>query len=94
MVVSQQMWNEAMDSLGKLPEYKRDQFGLLLVNLAKCYMEGSKSHALVLVNVSDEAMLTFAINADEMEAADLVNRAQEVLNTIVTEDAPDRAMFN
>lgn len=94
MVVSQQMWNEAMDNLGKLPEYKRDQFGLLLVNLAKCYMEDSKQRALVLVDIADEAMLTFAINTDEMEAADMINRAQEVMNTIVTEDAPKREMFN
>ena len=42
-------WAKALDSLMELPSDKRRHFALLLVNLAKCYIDDSGWKAVILV---------------------------------------------
>ena len=94
MVIDKEAWADAMNELSELPKEKRDHFAVLLINLANCYRKDSTSKAFIIVDIADEAMVSFALNADEMEAAEMVFKAYEVMGDILTNDAPDKEMFN
>jgi len=38
--------------------------------------------------------MTISVGASEMECMEILNKAQEVMGAVVTEDAPAREMFN
>lgn len=86
-------WAKALDSLMGMDAHKRKHFGLLVVSLAKCYTDNETNKAVVLIE-NEDALLTFSVGADEMDAANMVQRANDVLHTAVTADAPAKEMFN
>ena len=86
-------WAGTLTLLENLPEEKRMHFALLLSKLAKCYVEDSGYKAVLLVD-DDDQLMTISVGASEMECMAILNKAQEVMGAVVTEDAPAREMFN
>lgn len=86
-------WAESLDRLMELSPDKRKHFALLLIHLAKCYADSEHNKAVVLVDTED-ALLTFSVGADEMEAANMIQQANNVMNAVATADAPAKEMFN
>jgi hypothetical protein len=87
-------WNAAISSLSELSVDQRKHFATLLIHLAKCYQDDSNHKALIFVDTGPISMLTFAINANEAEAANIINDAYTVMHAMITADAPDRDMYN
>lgn len=86
-------WTRALDSLMGLDAHKRKHFALLVVSLARCYTDNDTNKAVVLID-NEDALLTFSVGADEMDATDMVQRASAALTSVVTADAPAKEMFN
>ena len=86
-------WSEAIDQLMELEPARRKHFAMLVVSLAKCYTKKDEWKAVVLIN-NEEALMTFSVGADEMDAAQIVMAAAEVMNAYVTANAPEKGMFN
>ena len=86
-------WTKALDSLMGLDSHKRKHFALLVVSLARCYTDNVTNKAVVLIE-NEDALLTFSVGADEMDAAVMIQKANEALNIAVTADAPAKEMFN
>lgn len=86
-------WASAMESLLTLEKEKRRHFALLLVHLAKCYVDDDHWKAVVIIN-NDESLLTFSAGATEFEAAELLQMANDAVLLAATADAPEREMFN
>jgi hypothetical protein len=88
-------WKESMDQLMELGPEKRKHFALLLMSLAKCYADSDNHSAVILINNRDEeSLVAFSAGADEMQAADMVAHAHEMMTAINTADAPPKEMFN
>jgi len=89
------VWNDTIDELMDLDEYKRKHFALLIMRLAQCYKQNNTVMAVVLVHDSkDNELATFSVGADEYEAAQMLQTASDVVNGVATADAPDREMYN
>jgi hypothetical protein len=86
-------WAETLTLLEDLSDDKRTHFALVLSKLAKCYVDDNKSKAVLLVD-TESHLMTISVGATEMDCADMLNRACEVMGMVVTEDAPSREMFN
>jgi hypothetical protein len=86
-------WADTLTLLEDLSDDKRMHFALLLSKLAKCYVEDGGHKAVLLVDNNDHLM-TISVGATEMECMEILNKAQEVMGMVVTEDAPAREMFN
>lgn len=85
--MTQKAWETAIDSLMELPQQKRDHFALLVIKLAECYVESNPAKAVILVDNDDE-LAFFSAGADDFQAADIVNRASELMTLVHTHDAP------
>lgn len=89
------VWNNTIEELMELDEYKRKHFALMIMRLAQCYKKDNTVMAVVLVHDSnDNDLATFSVGADEYEAAQMLQTASAVVNGVVTADAPDREMYN
>lgn len=85
---------EFMSKLDALSEQARDHFRMVLLKLVECYSD-ENAHGVVLVSREGEDGMTFiAINANEMDAAEMLSRAGTVIMDINVEDMPDRGMLN
>jgi len=88
-------WKDSMDQLMELGPEKRKHFALMLMSLAKCYADSDNHRAVVLINDdNDESLVAFSAGANEMQAADMVAHAHEMMTAINTKDAPAKEMFN
>ena len=86
-------WAGTLTLLEELSDEKRMHFALLLSKLAKCYVEDGDHRAVLLVD-NREHLMTISVGASEMECVEILNKAQEIMGMVVTEDAPAREMFN
>jgi hypothetical protein len=84
-------WESTIDKLGNLSPERRKHFALLLVNLADCYADDAS--AVILIHRDDNLML-FSAGATEFDAADMLSRANTLVNAVVTAEAPPKEMFN
>ena len=84
-------WASTIDKLSNLSTERRKHFALLLVNLADCYADDAS--AVVLIHRDDNLMM-FSAGATEFDAAEMLNRANELVSVMVTADAPAKEMFN
>lgn len=91
--MTKKRWDDAIERLGNCPKDKRDHFAALIMQLADCYGEGGTSKAIVLIEHGD-VMAMFSAGADEMAAAEMVSRANEVFMTNAVADAPPKELFN
>ena len=86
-------WSAAVDSLMDLHPAKRKHFALMILSIAKCYTDSDHNKAVILVH-NEDALMTFSAGADEMEAAEMVQKAHELMTTVNMADAPAKEMFN
>lgn len=86
-------WADTLTLLEDLTDEKRMHFALLLSKLAKCYVEDGDHRAVLLVD-NGSHLMTISVGASEMECVEILNKAQEIMGAVVTEDAPAREMFN
>jgi hypothetical protein len=91
--LTQDAWDNTIDSLGKRDEGVRDHFAQLIMTLAKCYNLDAPHKAVVLVDTG-EALLTFCAGADEMDMAEMIGHAYEMTQALTMRDAPPKEMFN
>lgn len=91
-----EMWEETLVNLGEMSDEKRKHFALLLITLAQCYDPDSDAKAVLVVQDANggDALAMFSIGATEMDSAEMVGRANEIVNAMVTADAPAKEMFN
>ena len=91
--LTQETWDDTIESLSNSDTALRDHFGKLIMLLAKCYNPDLPNKAVVLVDTG-ESMLTFCVGADDMELADMVGKANELAQAMVLRDAPPKELFN
>jgi hypothetical protein len=91
--LTQETWDETIDNLGKQDVELRNHFAKLIMMLAKCYDDNAPHKAVVLINTGD-SMLTFCAGADEMELADMLSQANDMVQALTMQDAPPKEMFN
>jgi hypothetical protein len=84
-------WASALNKLGDMSEEKRRHFAILLVNLADCYTDDAS--AVVLIH-RDDSLMMLSAGANEFEAAGMLDRANHLVSTMVTAEAPAKEMFN
>lgn len=85
---------EALARLETIDEGERRQLGLILTILADCYGEGAKGMAVLTFRRTEDTLGIMGVNTSDMDAADMVREASEVMNLAVTRDAPAKEMFN
>ena len=90
---TKERWKKTLALLEELSDDKRRHFALVLGKLAECYIEDSGVKAVVLVDTADRLM-TISVGATEMDCAEMLGKANEIMGMVVTEDAPAREMFN
>ena len=86
-------WDEAIKDIMEMDSTKRRHFALLLISLAKCYTKNDEWMSVVLVK-HPEALLTFSVGANEIDAAEMLKLANDAMLTKATADAPPKEMFN
>ena len=85
---------EFMAKLEALSEDARNHFKLVLLKLVECYIDDN-THGVLLVSKEGESQMTLvAINANEMDAADLLAQAGTFLTEVNTVGMPDKGMLN
>lgn len=85
---------EALIRLAAINEDERRQLGHILTMLADCYGKDAESRAVLVFRRSPEALGIMGVNTSDMDAADMVREAADVMNLAVTRDAPAKEMFN
>jgi hypothetical protein len=91
--LTQKRWEETLEKLSGCSKEKRDHFATLVLQLSACYNEDMSSKAVVLIH-KDDVLAMFSAGANEMDAAEIVGKANEVLMAVMTADAPPKEMLN
>lgn len=91
--VTRVAWEQTLKKLESISPDRRKHFALVLLQLADCYVDDSGSMGVLLVD-KQESMMTISIGATEMECANIVMRAYEVMGEVMVADAPAKEMFN
>jgi len=85
---------EFMAQVDGLSKEKRDHLRLVVKSLIKCYTD-PKAHGVVLVDHEDsERTEMLCINANEMDAAEIVGLASYAMTNDIMSDMPDKGMLN
>lgn len=82
-----------MDELAKLPPKAQEHFKMVVRLVAQCYVNTDDYSGLLIVKETDSTLL-MSLNANDMDAAELVIEASEFISRVVTSDAPPREKFN
>jgi hypothetical protein len=85
-------WEKSMEMLMALSPAKRKHFALLLVNLADCYADDGVMAAVIISR--DDNLMMFSAGATEFECAEMLSRANALVQEVATSDAPPKEMFN
>jgi hypothetical protein len=89
------VWDDTIEELMELDEYKRKHFALMIMRLAQCYKQNNTVMAIVLVHDSnDNELATFSVGADEYEAAQMLQTACDVVVGTASIGAPAKEMMN
>jgi hypothetical protein len=81
-------------AVAKLDPEQQEHFKTVVLAMLDCYTN-DKMHGMLIVRSEDEALTSiFAINSNEMDAAQLLASAQTHVDSVVMADAPPREMFN
>jgi hypothetical protein len=81
----------AIANFDSLPEEDKERFAGMCAILAACITEHQK--AVWLID-RDDTVSVMAVNANELEIAQLIGEGYELLNCAVMEDAPPKEMMN
>ena len=82
------------DKVNGLSQDARDHVKMVLSQLITCYTD-DKAHGVLLIDHDDSPRtVLIAINANEMEAAQLLDTGAKATMGIVMDDMPDKGMLN
>ena len=82
------------DKVNGLSQEARDHFKIVLEQLIICYTD-DKAHAVLVVDHEDSPRtVMIAINANEMEAAQLLDTGAKATMGMVMAEMPDKGMLN
>lgn len=85
---------EFMEQIDSLSQEKRDHLTLTIKRLMKCYTD-PKAHGVVLIDHDDsERTEMLCINANEMDAAEIVGLASYAMTNDIMSEMPDKGMLN
>lgn len=85
---------EVEAAVALMDEEQRDQLKMVIATLIECYLTDHK-HALLLVgDDKEDALKVVAINATDMEAANLLQAVDCYLNFRLLGEAPPKEMMN
>ena len=85
---------EALARLATITADERRQLGFILTMLADCYGEGATAKAAIAFRRHESVLGIMGINTSDMDAAELLHEASEVMGHALTVDAPPKEMFN
>ena len=85
---------EALARLATITPEERKQLGFILTMLADCYGEGATAMAAIAFRRTKGLTGIMGINTTDMDAAELLHDAAEVMGHALTVDAPPKEMFN
>lgn len=83
-----------MKRMAELPKDAQEHFKMVVRLVALCYVDPEKYSGLLLVNGEDDGLVMMSLNANDMDAAELLVEASEYIHQIVTHDAPPKEQFN
>lgn len=84
---------EMESCVDKMSHAQREHFRMVLSQLVECYVD-DKKHGVVIIGDESPLVAVMAINATDMDAAELLQIADKHLNYRATQDAPPKEMFN
>ena len=84
---------QLMEELAKLPPKAQEHFKMVVRLVAQCYVNTDDYSGLLIVK-EDENTVLMSLNANDMDAAELIIEASEFISRVVTSDAPPREKFN
>lgn len=82
-----------MEGLAKLPPKAQEHFKMVVRLVAQCYIDTDDYNGLLIVKDGEHTVL-MSLNANDMDAAELIIEASEFISRVVTHDAPPREKFN
>ena len=85
---------EALARLATISDDERRQLGFILTMLADCYGEGATAMAAIAFRRNKGVTGIMGINTTDMDAAELLRDASEIMSHALTVDAPPKEMFN
>ena len=77
-----------------MSDEEQAHFRLLIMKLVLCYGESPLQAVVVMGSAQRQVAGVLTVNADEMDAAQLMQAASSFFVHINTEDAPPKEMFN
>lgn len=93
MEVDQALAQAAVKAIERLSregtKEQKEHFTQVIAQLANCYGDSSQSHALVVIN-TDDSLYTMSINADQWEAAGLIQMCYDAMNLKVFQQTPEK----
>jgi hypothetical protein len=84
---------QMMEALSKLDVQAQEHFRAIVRMVALCYTDPELFSGLLITRREDETVM-MSLNADEMEATDLINKASEYMTAYTMHDAPPKDKFN
>ena len=85
---------EFMAQIDSLSQEKRDHLRLVVKKIMTCYVD-PKAHGVILIDHEDsDRTEMLAINASEMESAQLLSLGSAAMLGEVMADMPDKGMLN
>lgn len=92
--MSEQEDEALMKRMTALPKDAQEHFKMVVRLVALCYIDPEQYSGLLLVNGEDGGLVMMSLNANDMDAAELLVEASEYIHQIVTRDAPPKEQFN
>lgn len=84
---------QMMEALSKLDVRAREHFQAIVRMIALCYTDPQLFSGLLITRRENETVL-MSLNANEMEAAALINNASEYMTSYTMQGAPPKDKFN
>jgi len=82
------------EAVAKLDPEQQEHFKTVVLAMLDCYTD-EKVHGMLLIRSEDAGMTSiYAINSNDMDAAQILLAAQSHVDSVVMADAPPREMFN
>ena len=85
---------EFMEKVESLDPMQRHHMRLLVEKLMACYLSEDQHAVIVIGSDTEEKSTLLTVNCDEMEAAVVISRLQEMFMELNTADAPPKGMLN
>lgn len=84
---------QMMEALSKLDAHGQEHFRAVVRMVALCYTGPELFSGLLITRCEDETVL-MSLNADDMEATDLITKAAAYMTAFTLRGAPPKDKFN